>query len=788
MRLGLLAERSRRYTMFLIAVVLLILLGLPLLRHAIAGAAVPPKLSASSRSPSTGSSVMENDYNISKHLLIVSHHGSVRTVEIGLYFKTRGWQQVVIPKTTDGVDCNIFDSGSQGLMYAASNNYMRVEFQQGIHPANPAQDRTYNITGNEAKNCSATGAGRQFYGTYNIPPEVVGTTKGDSGYYEVKMIVSFTTGLYNHFMNYKPKILDSERASFVVSIVGGTSAGYTGLIETNKSHLGDPNNSIVGKKSGKNGSFTQYFPFGLSCDAKASKDPQTVTVYDIDNYVGGQIAKPADFYVATMDNSGNLTPLKKSEYTTYKDTGYPFEDEPVVSPRTKVDWTPFPRFIPGDFKNAGGQTSVQITVKPATHYVLVVENIDTNGSAGQNNFIYVGAPGDEIYGATNFKCPEVQKGLDSCNFVNLPADVEANTPFSVGMQGTAGASPDGPGKLSLAIADYNGTADVNSPYSHTFAVSPISEPGLYTLMGTFSYTSGGIPYSASCIAQLSVVRRPYFSVYGGDVSAGQYAMISGCSPAQTASIYAWNKGSGGNYAGAGTQVAAYTTGSINGFATDMLKNGERPSGLAFANKPVPGGSYGGKFDALPTSCDFGTVADANHTSMASGFSTTVDKGQHDFYYVTGNVYIGSGGIHYQQGGWTNPSDIPSFKLVVVGGNIYIDNNAKELDGLYVAMPDGSGKGGTIYTCATGNGTAVAPTNFDFYDTCNHQLTVYGAFVAKRVELGRTYGTLSQASAGESYGGSHAAERFIFTPELWLPVLPGQKANSYDSIQGLPPVL
>ncbi len=174
-------------------------------------------------------------------------------------------------------------------------------------------------------------------------------------------------------------------------------------------------------------------------------------------------------------------------------------------------------------------------------------------------------------------------------------------------------------------------------------------------------------------------------------------------------------------------------------------------------------------------------------------------------FVDGDVHI-RGNIVYGNTNWGSIDKIPSFQLIVKG-DIFIDSGVSQLDGLYVAQPNG-GTGGNIYTCSSPSGVGYTSANSDLLDKCRRQLVVNGAFVAQKVFLSRSFGSLRN-----SYPGEHlvngvaqdctdsgttgvkdcAAEIFNVSPEMLL-AQPGTTAQSgpttgkYDFITSLAPVL
>lgn len=301
---------------------------------------------------------------------------------------------------------------------------------------------------------------------------------------------------------------------------------------------------------------------------------------------------------------------------------------------------------------------------------------------------------------------------------------------------------------------------------------------------------------------IRIVAKPFLSVRGGDVSAG--GGICNVTSANTnAGVFAWNANSG-TFSGAGTQYGAFALGRVVGFASAQL-TAERPRGLAFANTPATGGeNYGGSFGEVPciddhygslptTVSSLGSV-DGINSSNSGVFQTPGGSfngmtllsnpglgGVKKIAYVDGDVYITGNIVYQNRGGWATVDQIPAFKMVV-RGNIYLAPTVTQLDGVYVAQPNGTDpNSGRIVTCVSGS-TGALFADTVAYTSCNPQLVVNGSLIARKLELRRTNGTVSN---------SQPAEQVNFLPEVWLARWPDDgTANSsgYDAITGLPPVL
>jgi hypothetical protein len=313
--------------------------------------------------------------------------------------------------------------------------------------------------------------------------------------------------------------------------------------------------------------------------------------------------------------------------------------------------------------------------------------------------------------------------------------------------------------------------------------------------------SGGAAGDEECVP---VVNKPYFKIYGGDISAGGGQSITPgtCSNNAQAAIIGWNKHSGA-YPGTSVQFAGLALDHIYDVATSFGNGGGSappPRGLAFANQGA-GHIYGGSFGSLPCITDYysskpaaampftslpaATTSGAYATSGPGPFtiSGAVPADKRITIYVDGDVFINNNIIY--QGSWS-AGTTPLFELVVKG-NIYIRNTVTRLDGVYIAQKNGV-VGGTIYSCATAAAALVPGPSL--HATCNNGLTINGAFIASSVQFLRTRGTLQQSTAGEGSSSANLAEVFNFSPALWMAQPPGVADGpvKYDSITSLPPIL
>jgi hypothetical protein len=344
------------------------------------------------------------------------------------------------------------------------------------------------------------------------------------------------------------------------------------------------------------------------------------------------------------------------------------------------------------------------------------------------------------------------------------------------------------------------------------------------------------------------VDQPYSRFYGADIFAGGgFTDINkSCSATNiTAAATGPIKGSDfSTFSGTGAQLAVFALGQITGVQALSQANSNRsPMGLSFANSATSAiiaaasGSFGGGFGSTACANNYfldvsgasfvptpGSVnlADA---SLASGryyyqgntnIYGLVPSGRRVVIYVDGDVSIrsnstttGSGRVGFQNNtSWLTINDIPSL-YIISRGNIYVDDGVDELDGSFIAQPRVDGTGGEIYSCSDGylfwaaiGGTlsnekiARNPVDFPERTSCRSKLKVNGAFIAKKVNLHRTFGSLRAGTAGEGPDRlipepTTAGESFIYNPTLWFTSggnLPVNQKIQIESYVSLPPSL
>jgi hypothetical protein len=327
--------------------------------------------------------------------------------------------------------------------------------------------------------------------------------------------------------------------------------------------------------------------------------------------------------------------------------------------------------------------------------------------------------------------------------------------------------------------------------------------------------SGG---STTCTNNIDVVRKPFFKITNGDLLVGgEYPSVTpdicpGTLASSNANVYSWaTVNSATDRKGANTEHVA----KILGTALEVYSAGSGYSSipasitkkwLTISNTSGEWGSSSGGIACMTdifsaTKKDSSTIFTIPSSLYApSSLPITGDQAQYTgdltlngatgltgkrAIYVEGNVYIAND-IKMNTAYPNGVSDIPFFALIVKG-NIYIGKDVTQLDGMYVAQPNGA-SGGTIFTCAKGAFTSYSTTDLTtipgtYFSNCSNPLTFNGIVQAKKLRLHRVSGTLST---------NIPAEIFNNLPELNLAGTPFRKTTSdsaqYDSAATLPPLL
>jgi hypothetical protein len=504
---------------------------------------------------------------------------------------------------------------------------------------------------------------------------------------------------------------------------------------------------------------------------------------------GGSVSMGGGFYEVFTSGSNKTSTLT---YTFRKDRVYEWILDSVYQDNTLQFKIPFDNVYYYQQCQTAGY-NLQPNVVPSASSVEVGDTLSFNYNVNNTGSTDSASVGCDIYGKAFGGYHASSSGAELAATGYTPPDASYSAP-------SASCPQSFPNGVNTGVA------------TESFTVTAaMANKTLCRALYVDSGVPGGSP--AGDEACVPVIVKPYSRVYGGDVVAGGGLMTAPntCTTNTGAAIIGWNRrGAPNNYGGAGVQFAAYALSTIFDTATSLGNGGggaAAPIGLSFANTATnaTSGQFGGSFGAVPCIPDHYAKKPATTSSMpasvgvaASGSYSgtgnfqlgggTVTAGSDVSIFVDGDVFISSNITYGGSGSWTN-ADIPMFRLVA-RGNIYISNAVSQLDGLYVAQPNGS-SGGIIYTCAV-SGTPFTPLtlNATLASQCdNNKLTVNGSFVARQVQLLRTVGTLRQGNGTEASNSANIGEVFNYNPALWISQ-PSDNASEgvYDAINSLPPVL
>ena len=346
-----------------------------------------------------------------------------------------------------------------------------------------------------------------------------------------------------------------------------------------------------------------------------------------------------------------------------------------------------------------------------------------------------------------------------------------------------------------------------NPTTYTQALSSLNTGNkICSTVTVAPYTDTISNFTSAPPACATVVNKPFFKVINGSVMAGN------CT--RTGILAGWFKNTVTPYKGASTELASIADGQITGFGSRQIATNISPTELTFASqllnittdKDSP--KLGGNFGAVPCQPDASQAAGA--TDPTSSFNlnavgdnlyrngnttittSSITNSTHKTVFIDGDVFI-AGNITYSgSSSWSDSTNIPSL-ILRVKGNIYISSAVTQLDGIYIAKPRvGNASGGSIYTCALASTTASSD-----YALCKNQLVVNGIFIANKINLLRTFGSLRDVAPSCQQGSPSentcAGEVFKLSPEIYLNGTTMDSSIStgsykYDAITSLPPIL
>jgi hypothetical protein len=392
--------------------------------------------------------------------------------------------------------------------------------------------------------------------------------------------------------------------------------------------------------------------------------------------------------------------------------------------------------------------------------------------------------------------------------------------------GITGTAKDATGVLTQSTQSFIVPTDLQAGDKVCFTVTVLQAIGRVKVGGE-RWLPGNTERTTDEECTGKIVDQPYTRFYGADISAGggfnTSAGLGSCSAVNTFAS-AFGPMRSDIFAGSGAQLAVFAIDVIQGIQP-LSRSTRTPTQLAFSNTtPTPnidsrkfGGSFGSKlcahnyFGDVPENAPW-VAANVNLGSLEANdtdryyrsgninLTGLLPDGKRAVIYVNGNVTIkdpvgGKVGFATSTYEWGSIDQVPSL-YIIASGNINVNNDVTRLDGTFISQ------GGEIHSCAV-NGNY--PTISQLTEQCRTQLVVNGAFIANKVNLLRTLGSLRESYSLEvptsdptpndpaptTPASSRAAEIFIFNPTQWLTNGGGLPSNSkmqIDSYTSLPPSL
>lgn len=413
---------------------------------------------------------------------------------------------------------------------------------------------------------------------------------------------------------------------------------------------------------------------------------------------------------------------------------------------------------------------------------------------------------------------------------------------SVATTGYSDTTPDTPPLPDPVPISTNQPLTFNN-FRYPIATGTVNVNGSVTIWTIDGIGGPGFTVTDTCTEDAIVGNWSYLRSYGGDIWTGaQYSTTGSCSSTTgTIDTFAEETATGsGQYRGSSAQfsVTSLLNVATGGFSRGFFSANNRhgapettpPRGLTRANN-VAAQRYGGGYGFAQCMTDYyGTTSGvANpatlplytapifpnqgivrrrlpaNSTIATG-NLIVPIGTQMAIYVDGDLYINGNIVNVTAAPPAALDQIP-FLALIVRGNIFIDNDVRRLDGLYIAQVTPTNTKGKIFTCSPGLNAVY--TAAQLFANCggnaaggvSGQLVFNGAVVADRIHFLRTFGSLRQSVFNDlpvdftSGAGTAAAEVFNYTPEMYLAPSPLVRTNStgnttgvgqYDAITSMPP--
>lgn len=454
------------------------------------------------------------DTDATRHILITSDHGDAYTIKLGLYYPYwyTGSQTVTI-EGGNTTRCRFNTTHTGTTEISGTRNVYRVWFNGYTN------DTSLLNTYSEACNSSNETRSRSL----TIPASVVNSAPVDGSTNYLFKRITMTINLVPGMQGANDPNVDGSM-TFGVKAVGSK----VGLVDTLDSENNGPNNSFVARRNLPNpsGQVRLEIPFGLDC-TQGTQSLGKVILFDADNGQGSNNLT----YVVQRYNGGWQTLPRGA-------LGTPDTITEVANVSIAADGTVHPDNSPP----APNKAVVYInTLHAREQYRMVIKDLNI---APSYNYIYLGVPGDSIFGTSSVTCVQTASGRmsltpDPTSYVEPGGNV--TTTGGINNTGTATAQLEYNHSIWYGSNndDYNagdqglqttGWVAVNiaaktNPDVHTFTWNNISPPaGAKYVCAKFQIRNRGIDetqLSATTIIKCTPIgKAPSFAVKAGGVRTG----------------------------------------------------------------------------------------------------------------------------------------------------------------------------------------------------------------------------------------------------------------------------
>lgn len=517
----------------------------------------------------------------------------------------------------------------------------------------------------------------------------------------------------------KGTIVNSGEAtvSFGVRSANGQLSGAT-------TQDGVLNNSLVPRQGGSNDPMAVIYNFGLPCSEQNPGQvvEKPLALYDLDS-------SRTHFFVQEIETGANLP---RESYSTFARAN---------NPNVKANWNAS-KMQWDATDNDRAKLIGTIKMKADKKYRLVITGLKHSSTVDDlfHNYVYVGVPGDVIYGESWFTCPSYK----------LPPSVDVRPSIAeIGERVTVSGAVGYEGNYNAGNHQWyvdKTTIVPGQPPTTTRAYTAAgAEQNFSTGPGHSTDLSFDVPNNATigtkyCFVT-TVIKWTMRSPDGEPKSSSQQCVIVGIKPKMQVWGYDARSGEGigssksnigGKMYSSFAEYGTVSRGAVIDFASGAATKGggtgtmDNWKKLTFANTGSPPGNFGtvnaptGLVKSLRGRCD--KTLPPNATIQENDFN--------------GNTYIicVNGTATIKKGGPVSGISATEFgkQRVIIADNINIDPDVENINAWLIAADSAGNVSGTINTCG-----GINPGASFKHGDCKTLLRVNGATIANKLYAYRT---------------------------------------------------